>query len=427
MRACGWNPSLLADDLEQQTPLFRLEAILAANEVFRGERTRLVPIRLQIISATVVGLVAICCAWILQLEITRREVVHGELTPRNGEVVVRAVRAGVIDALFVTEGQVVRKHDVLARIAAGADGPDGARLSRQLAESLQTQRLLFEQQRLAIGSARDIDKRGSMARIAHLREQRRLAVAVHGVQRRRHQFARQRFVRVDEIEDRRFLSDYVFGGLRDEVLALEQAETEGLLRQSDIEEQIAALGLAAKRRQQQFAIQLMEVDARLADLGGQQLREGANWRYQLTAPRDGTVAGLTEDLGDSMVAGQALLSLVSPGADLKARLFAPTQSAARLEPGLPVALRVAAYPFQKFGTVSGYVRTVSDTTVVRGATDGSAGHESVYVLDVALDRQYLDHAGVHRTLRAGMEVTAELTTDRRALSAWLFESLTALY
>jgi membrane fusion protein len=108
-------------------------------------------------------------------------------------------------------------------------------------------------------------------------------------------------------------------------------------------------------------------------------------------------------------------------------LFAPTQSAARLEPGLPVALRVAAYPFQKFGTVSGHVRTVSDTTVVRGATDGSAGHESVYVLDVALDRQYLDHAGVHHALRAGMEVTAELTTDRRALSAWLFESLTALY
>ena len=139
----------MAADLEQQTPLFRLEAILAANEVFRGERTRLVPIRLQIISATVVGMVAICCTWVLQLEITRREIVPGELTPRNGEVVVRAVRAGVVDALYVTEGQVVRKHDVLARISSGADGPDGARVSRQLAESLETQRQLLEEQRLA--------------------------------------------------------------------------------------------------------------------------------------------------------------------------------------------------------------------------------------------------------------------------------------
>jgi multidrug efflux pump subunit AcrA (membrane-fusion protein) len=51
----------------------------------------------------------------------------------------------------------------------------------------------------------------------------------------------------------------------------------------------------------------------------------------------------------------------------------------------------------------------------------------VYVLEVSLDRQYLDHAGVQRALRPGMEVTAELTTDRRALGAWLFESLTALY
>jgi membrane fusion protein len=415
----------LADDLEPQTPLFRLEAILAANEVFRGERTRLVPIRLQIISATVVGLVAICCAWVLQLEITRREIVPGELTPRNGEVVVRAVRAGVVDALYVTEGQVVRKHDVLARISSGADGPDGARVSRQLAESLETQRQLLEEQRLAISRARDIARRDSTARIVHLRDQRGLAVVLHEVQRRRHQFAKQRFARVGAIEDRRFLSDYGFGELRDGVLALEQAEAEGLLRQRDIEEKITSQGLAAERRKQEFAVQLMEVDARLAGLEGQQLREGANWWYEITAPRDGVVAGLTEDLGDSMVAGQPLLSLVSPDASLKARLFAPTRSAARLEPGLPVALRVAAYPFQKFGTVAGHVRTVSETTVVR--TNGAAGHESVYVLEVALERQYLDHAGVHHTLRAGMEVSAELTTDRRTLSAWLFESLTAPY
>jgi membrane fusion protein len=319
----------------------------------------------------------------------------------------------------------VRKHDVLARIASGADGPDGARVSRQLAESLETQRQLLEEQRLAIARAREIARSDSKARIVHLREQRRLAVVLHNVQKRRHQFARQRFARVGEIEDRRFLSDYVFGDLRDGVLALEQAETEGLLRQRGIEEQITALGPAAERRQQEFAVQLMEIDARLAGLDSQQLREGANWWYEITAPRDGTVAGLTEDLGDSMMAGQALLSLVSPNARLKARLFAPTHSAARLEPGLPVALRVAAYPFQKFGTVAGQVRTVSDTTVIRA--NGSTGGEPVYVLEVALQQQYLDHAGVQRALRAGMQVTAELTTDRRALSAWLFESLTALY
>jgi membrane fusion protein len=427
MPAC-WNPFLLADDLEGETPLFRLEAILAANDVFRGERTRLVPIRLQVICSAVVGLVVICCAWALQLEITRREVVQGELTPRNGEVVVRAARPGVIEALYVAEGQSVRRHDVLARIVSAADGPDGARVSRQLAESLETQKMLLEDQRVAVGRTRDIARRDSTARIAHLREQRGLAVALHDVQARRHRFAQQRFARVGAIEDRRFLSDYVYGELRDGVLALEQGVAEGLLRQRGIEQEITALRLAAERRQQEFAVQLAEIDARLAGLRGQQLREGANWWYEITAPRNGTVAGLSEDLGDSVVAGQALLSLVSPDARLKARLFAPTRSAARLEPGLPVALRVAAYPFQKFGTVQGHLRTVSDTTVVvRGAAAASVGSESVYLLEVSLDQQYLDHAGVHRALRPGMEVTAELTTDRRPLGAWLFESLTALY
>ena len=408
----------MAEDPEHKTPLFRLEAILAANDVFRGERTRLVPIRLQVISAAVVGLVLICSAWALQLEISRREIVEGKLTPRDGEVVVRAVRPGVVDALYVVEGQKVRRDDVLARIASGVDGSDGGRVSNQLAEVLDAQRVLLEEQRAAIGRARDIARRDSMARVAQLRDQRGLAAALHEVQQRRYQFARQRFARVGAGKDHRFLSDYVYGELRDGVLALEQAVAEGSLRQRGIEEEIIALGLAAERRQQEFVVQLGEIDARLAGLDGQILREGANWWYEIAAPRDGTVAGLSEDLGDSMAAGQALLSLVSPGAGLKARLFAPSSSVAHIQPGLPVALRVAAYPFQKFGTVAGRVRTVSDTTV---------GPESVYVLEVSLDRQYLDHAGVQRALRPGMEVTAELTTDRRALGAWLFESLTALY
>jgi membrane fusion protein len=408
----------LSDDLEHKTPLFRLEAILAANDVFRGERTRLVPIRLQVISVAVIGLVLVCSAWALQLEITRREIVGGELTPRNGEVVVRAVRPGVVDTLYVVEGQQVRRDDVLARIASGADGPDGARVSSQLAELLDAQRGLLQDQRVAVERAQDVARRDSTARVAHLRDQRGLAAALHDVQQRRYRFARQRFARVGAGEDHRFLSDYVYGELRDGVLALEQAVAEGSLMQRGIEEEIIALKLAAERRHQEFVVQLGEIDARLAGLEGQILREGANWWYEITAPRDGTVAGLSEDLGDSMAAGQALLSLVSPDARLKARLFAPSSSVARLQPGLPVALRIAAYPFQKFGTVAGQVRTVSDTTV---------GPDSVYVLEVSLDRQYLDHAGVHRALRPGMEVTAELTIDRRALGAWLFESLTALY
>lgn len=417
----------LSEDLEHKTPLFRLEAILAANDVFRGERTRLVPIRLQVISAAVVGLVLICSVWALQLEITRREIVEGELTPWNGEVVVRAVRPGVVDALYVVEGQEVRRDDVLARIASGTDGPEGARVSSQLAESLDAQRVLLEEQRVAVGEARDIARRDSIARVAHLRDQRGLAAALHDVQQRRYQFARRRFDRVGASKDHRFLSDYVFGELRDGVLALEQAVAEGLLMQRGIEEEIIAMGLLAQRRDLEFVVQLGEIDARLAGLEGQRLREGANWWYEITAPRDGTVAGLTEDLGDSLVAGQALLSLVSPDARLKARLFAPTRSAARLEPGLPVALRIAAYPFQKFGTVAGRVHTVSETTVVVHGAAAGVRPESVYVLEVSLDRQYLDYAGVHRALRPGMEVTAELTTDRRALGAWLFESLTSLY
>jgi membrane fusion protein len=169
------------------------------------------------------------------------------------------------------------------------------------------------------------------------------------------------------------------------------------------------------------------VDLELSRIDDQRLREAVRGSYEIVAPRAGIVVGLEEVVGDTVVPGQTLLGLVSDGAVLKARLYARTDSAARLAEGLDVALRVGAFPYQKHGTLAGVVERVSMATVLpeRSVIGHNAG-VPLYVLDVRLASQTVTDGDRERPLKPGMEVTAELILDRRRLGRRLRDALTAL-
>lgn len=415
----------MAEMDEPQTPLFRLEAILAANRAFTGERSRLVPVRLQMIVGVVTVLLGACAVAVMQVEITRRVVVAGALRPVDGQVEVRVPRAGVIDDLRVAEGQRVRRGQVLARIGSGAGWNEGGQVSQRTAASLIRRRSQLIAQREALARAGEATRRETVARLAQLATQLQQARRLVDVQQRRLHHARERFTRVGALEARGFLSAYAYGELRDGVLAREQAVVEGTLTRQRIEEQLHAQQEQARRRAEELTVELAEVDGRLAELELERTREQAIWSYELVAARDGTVSGLVDEQGDSVVPGQTLVTLLSVDVALEARVRVPARGAARLATGLPVALRIGAFPYQKFGTVPGTIRTISQTTVILDGRDAPA--ESAYLAEVELARQEIGVGGAARPLRAGMDVTAELITDRGTLWARAVDTLTALH
>ena len=68
------------------------------------------------------------------------------------------------------------------------------------------------------------------------------------------------------------------------------------------------------------------------------------------------------------------MTLVPAGARLEARLFGPSRSIGFVRPGQRVLLRYEAYPYQKFGSYEGVVKSVSRTTVGPGElAEASAG------------------------------------------------------
>ena len=99
-----------------------------------------------------------------------------------------------------------------------------------------------------------------------------------------------------------------------------------------------------------------------------------------------------------------------------------------VRPGQEVALSLQAFPYQRFGTVPGRVRSVSSTVLAPNEVpiQGLNIQEPVYRIRVTLSREAMQAYGESVPLQPGMLVSAQIVFDRRSLLQWLFDPIYAV-
>jgi multidrug efflux pump subunit AcrA (membrane-fusion protein) len=149
----------------------------------------------------------------------------------------------------------------------------------------------------------------------------------------------------------------------------------------------------------------------------------------LRAPYDGVVSTVLLRSGQSVSAGQPLLSILPANATLQAQLLIPGRAIGRVEQGDRIVLRYEAFPYQKFGHYYGHVLDISrdvlsdsEVAALMGQQPAQ-GSESLYRVLVSLDSQQVTAYGKSQPLRAGMLVDADIATESRSLLEWAFKPL----
>jgi membrane fusion protein len=98
-------------------------------------------------------------------------------------------------------------------------------------------------------------------------------------------------------------------------------------------------------------------------------------------------------------------------------------------------MRLAAFPYQKFGMQAGHVQTVSRTPIspqdlpagqARSLLEGASAHEPLYRVTVRLSEQGLQAFGKPQALKGGMTLDAQVVQERRAVWEWVLEPALAL-
>lgn len=143
---------------------------------------------------------------------------------------------------------------------------------------------------------------------------------------------------------------------------------------------------------------------------------------ELRATQDSVVKDLsTHTIGTVVQPGTVLLTLVPRDETLRAEVWVSNEDIGFVREKLPVKLKFAAFPFQKYGMVDGTVEHVSADSADSSNNDKTAGKTQplVYKALVALNSMHLEMDGEHFALSAGMQANAEILLGTRTVAEYL--------
>lgn len=385
----------------------------------------------------------------------------GRLVPQTYVKIVQPADSGIVEEILVQEGQRVAAGQVLLRMDPKDADADTKALQVQLAlRSLELRRIDAE-----LGGRRlrrePADPPDLFAQVAAQERAGRadyldsLAQAQDQLRRAQNDYVSGEAVlakleQTDPIlkSQAEAYADLGKRGYAPEVLAGDK-ERAYLENARDLQAQKATLaGLAAA--ESQAAEQLSEVTAKYrSDLENQRVdAEGAyrktesDWAKQqhklalleLRAPVAGVVKNLaTHTVGTVVSAGTMLLSLVPDRVPLVAEVMIRNSDIGFAHEGQKVKVKLAAYPFEDFGMLTGKVVQIwpdaadasggsskEDTTAGQpGAQQQAASFKAL----VSLDSQALNAHGETLALTAGMEVVAQIYEGRQTVLDYLLSPI----
>ena len=118
---------------------------------------------------------------------------------------------------------------------------------------------------------------------------------------------------------------------------------------------------------------------------------------------------------------EVLLSVEPYRSKLIANLRISSEAVGFVREGQPVRLAIDAFPYQRFGYITGKIVSVaSSPTAAVGATG-----KPYFLAKVKLDETSIRAFGRTESLKSGMLTEARVEIARQSLFAWLFEPLLA--
>lgn len=404
--------------------MFRPEALSYRADRLSGDVALAVPVAWQSIGYLIFAGVVAAIIFLTFAGYARVEVATGFIVPDKGVSTIQPTRNGIVTALSVKDGQNVSAGAELATIRSEEEGSANMSPAAQIEAAVGRQDASLVNQMVASSASADAQLRqlaaqrtGLMGEIDQLRSQIEL-------QRSLIVSAQKDYDRVRAVAERGFISLRDLQAREETLIGRQQGLSQ--LTQSLAVKQ-AALSEADRSGEQimaQTQAQNAGLSAARAEVAQQAANAAGSRAYVLRAPVAGRVTALTARVGQSVNPQSPVMTIVPAGSVLQAELAIPGTAIGFIRPGQVVRLAIDAFPFQRFGTIKGRIKTVASSAVSARTVEG--GTVAVYPVIITLDQSYIIAFGRRLPLVPGMSVTARIVTDKQSLLTWLFEPLFAV-
>ena len=145
---------------------------------------------------------------------------------------------------------------------------------------------------------------------------------------------------------------------------------------------------------------------------------------ELRAPADGVVKDLaTQTSGAVLAPGTVLMTLVPDGEALVAEVWLANQDAGFVAGGQSAKLKLASFPFQRYGMLDARVARVSADSTERTGEAAKSGGNYAYRAQLEPATQQLRLGEARHALLPGMQVTAEIKLAERTVLEYVLSPI----
>ena len=398
------------------------------------------------------GLLTAAVTWASLAQIDRVINARGKLATIQGTMVVQPFETSIVRRIDVRPGQVVHKGDVLGALDPTFTSADTdqlrqrrasldaqvARLEAEVTDTPYTgsdnaeerlQRRLFDER----FAAREAQRRKLDEQAAQFAATLSTNQHDREVLSRRLDGTRQIEGMQQQLQDRALGSKLKLLESSDQRMAVERDLAQTVNHAEEIRRQLAAAQAARAgfdREWQQKAMEDLVSARRDRDLAAEQLAkaERKSELVALTAPDDAVVLEVAKrSVGSVVREAEPLITLVPLDAPLEADVRIGAGDVGLLRTGDPARIKLDAFPFQRHGTVSASLATISEDAFSRDQAEGQQqapanaekGAEEFYRGRLDLGPVTLRNLDPHVRLLPGMSLTAEIVIGRRSVISYL--------
>jgi membrane fusion protein len=413
--------------------LFRSEVLDSDGKRAFGDVLLVYPVSNYVMLALALALAAILGVFAFVGQYTRHASVSGVLEPSQGVVKLYAAQSGVLKALNVQEGQLVRKGQVLLVFESAHVAANGKAIEDELDASLRAQLATLRHELGGTAKLHDASVVTMRQDLDAAKRNRATLRSETQTQTNRVKSAARVVSRYKALQKSGFMPDMQTQQKVDDLMD-QQMRLQGLQKQAtSADADIARLTLELANSPLREQVAEAQLSRSISTTESELSKQQNNHEWSVLAPCDGAVASLTIAHHQNAAVGVPLVTVVPSNSKLQAILYAPSRALGFLKPGQAVKIKLDAFPYQKFGVAEGKVISIADSPV--RASESSAGTrlatstetgEPMYTVRVELDKQIIEAYGNQQRLRPGMQLDAEIQLDTRRIYEWVLEPLFSL-
>ncbi len=408
-----------------QRALFRQEAIdFQQHDRQWGRVVALQSLPTKLMFWLIAGAAMAAIAFLFYGHYARKETVTGYLTPAAGTAKIFTPQTGIINAIYIEQGQRVEAGQPLLSVMTSHTASDGEDIDATVLNSLTRQKGSLAGQ-IAAEERRAVSERERLtAQLQGVQNELAQLVAQVSIQQERINLA-ERLVAsgaplaarglVAEVEQRR--REEMLLAQRQSLSALMQQLTARQSQHNETRFALDQLPTVMAEKAQLLRNELSTAEQRIAEVNGRRA-------YTIRAPIAGYVSSLQASIGQAADPQRLQLQIVPGDSALQAELFVPARAIGFVKVGQDVRILYDAFPYQHYGAYHGRIVRVSQTVLVGSDISTPVTlREPAYRAIVALDRPDIDAQGQRIPLQPDMLLRADVILEKRTLMDWILNPL----